>query len=309
MSANISPPWLQHFIDSPILSDVVHVECLRRWSLSEVLRLTLKDGRTFIAKKARPLNRPSELEIYQQLLIPLSIDVPIIYSSHYIESESLMLMEDLKGANLEQQPKTSYYLEAVRQLARIRESATKGIKAGKICLSVYQRHYVSQQHFIDDLNYLLENMDTKRVDDLQTLREVARLLPLHLDRLYREYPITLTHNDYHSKNLIISSNSLVAIDWANAYLSPHLGDLYCILQEAIEHNISPVNLIETYRFETSPENGMNDEFFEWHLNMGGLCWSIHSLRWILEFGIDVIPSSESWVPNIISDIRVLVPLL
>jgi len=308
LMTNINPPWLGYFGDffksarPAALPTVVHIESLRRWSLSEVVRVRLADGRTFIAKKGTPLHRPSELEIYQQLLIPARIEGPKIFAGHHIDFQSLMLMEDLKGATVEQHPRPAYYLEAARQLAHLRILAAKAIEADQISRPAYQRHYIVPAHFTGDLAYLLEVMDLKQADDHQRMKRVAHHLPEYLEHLYKEAPTTLNHNDYHGKNLIVSGNRLVPVDWANAALSPHLGDLYCLIQEAKDHGLSQIELIAAYRSQAHLEERLNEDRFAWHLNMGRLCWTIRSLRWIVEFGPIYIPGSENWAPDMVADI-------
>src|SRR5699024_7456330 len=118
--------------------------------------------------------------------------------------------------------------------------------------------------------------------------------------LYKHFPITLTHDDYHPKNLIYHNGEVVIIDWAYAYLSPHLGDLYCLIQSAKDYNIPSRDLIEAYCEGLDKRLVMD---IEWQIKIGGMCWAIYALRNLIDFGIDAIPDAKEWLPGLVSDMR------
>ena len=119
--------------------------------------------------------------------------------------------------------------------------------------------------------------------------------------LYQELPFTLNHNDYHAKNLLNVGGRIVPIDWANARISPHVGDLYCLIDEAKNQHIPRAAVIGAYT-SALQDMGVQEEVTDWLLDVSGLCWSIHCLQWILEFGLDAIPISKDWVPDFLTDI-------
>ncbi|MBE1442588.1 hypothetical protein [Paenibacillus sp. OAS669] len=45
------------------------------------------------------------------------------------------------------------------------------------------------------------------------------------------------------------------------------------------------------------------EHMNWQLRVGGLCWLIKTLRWLVYGGTDVIPGSEAWIPGLVKDVE------
>lgn len=302
MTTDSFPNWLELIADSLKPAKVVGIDPLREWSLSQVFRLTLDDeGRTLIAKRGIPTKGPTELEIYRECLIPLAIDAPTVFASYASDSEYILLMEDLRGTDLEQQPSKSAFLNAARKLADIRASADR---IGKIRDSDLQRHLLTKDQLLLDFDYVTEHAGSEHRDALGGLNSFSR----HLDRLYQELPPTLNHNDYHAKNLLNVSGRIVPVDWANARISPHLGDLYCLINEGKDQHISREALIGAYRSGLK-DRGLQEEVTDWHLDIGGLCWSVHCLQWILEFGLNAIPISKTWVPDFLTEICAIVSRL
>jgi len=283
--------------DSIKPAEIVGIDSLREWSLSQVLRLILDDGRTLIAKRGIPTKCPTELEIYQECLIPLGIDAPTLFESHTADFEYVLLLEDLKGIDLEKQPSRTSFLDAACKLAEIR-SASERIE--KIGASIFHKHLLTKDQLLRELDYVLEHAGSEHREMVNALRGEIRSFAEHLDRLYRDYPLTLNHNDYHGKNLLNVDGHIVPIDWANARISPHIGDLYCLIEEAKDQHIPKAAVVDAYKAALR-NLGAQEEVTGWHLDVGGLCWSIHCLQWILEFGLEAIPVSRDWVPNFLTD--------
>jgi len=42
---------------------------------------------------------------------------------------------------------------------------------------------------------------------------------------------------------------------------------------------------------------------DWQLRIGGLCWVIKTLRWLVYGGTDIIPGSDSWIPDLLKDVE------
>ena len=306
MSADSFPDWLELIADSLKPAKVIGVDPLRQWSLSQVFRLTLDDeGRTLIAKRGIPTKGPTELDIYQECLIPLGIDAPTVFASYASDSEYILLIEDLRGTDLEQQSSKSTFLAAARKLADIRASADR---IGKIRDSDLQRHLLTKDQLLLDFDYVTEHAGSEHREMVHALGEHINSFSGHLARLYQELPLTLNHNDYHAKNLLNVSGRIVPVDWANARISPHLGDLYCLINEGKDQHISQETLIGAYRSELKGQ-GLQEEVTDWHLDMGGLCWNVHCLQWILEFGLDAIPISKTWVPDFLTEICAIISRL
>ncbi|MNZ36639.1 hypothetical protein D3C78_540670 [compost metagenome] len=111
-------------------------------------------------------------------------------------------------------------------------------------------------------------------------------------------PISIVHHDYHAKNLLIKDNGIMPIDWSLAYLSPHLGDLYCLITEASAwSNLSREEMISAYLDVADLQ--LDD--LNWQLRIGGLCWLIKTLHWLVYGGTDIIPGSNAWIPDLLND--------
>lgn len=290
--------WLDVFSESLRPTKIVSVASLRSWSLSQVFRLTLDDGHTLIAKRGVPTKGPTELEIYQECLVPLGIDAPIIFESHTNDAEFFFFMEDFGGIDLEQQPYRSHFLGAARKLAEIRSSSTK---IREISDSVLQKHLLTKNQLLCDLEYVLEHAGTEHRRVGEILRKNVGSFSIQLDRLYQEVPVTLNHNDYHGKNLLNIDGRIAPIDWANACISPHLGDLYCLIEEAKDQHIPKAIVVEAYA-SALEALGAQEKTTDWYIDMGGLCWNIHCLQWIFQFGLNAIPVSKNWVPDFLVEI-------
>ncbi|MFB5660378.1 hypothetical protein ACE4RR_00960 [Alteribacillus sp. HJP-4] len=83
-------------------------------------------------------------------------------------------------------------------------------------------------------------------------------------------------------------------------ITPHLGDLYCLINSAKENNITSTDLIHAY-CEEIDDTWSND--IEWQINIGGICWTIHLLRQLLDYGVKAITAAREWIPDLISDIQ------
>lgn len=93
------------------------------------------------------------------------------------------------------------------------------------------------------------------------------------------------------------------IDWSLAYLSPHLGDLYCLIREAQAlAGLSREEVNAAYQDVSNIDIGQ----LNWQISVGGLCWLIKTLRWLVYGGTEIIPGSEAWIPDLMSDVEKLV---
>ncbi|MCF6409112.1 aminoglycoside phosphotransferase family protein [Pseudalkalibacillus salsuginis] len=296
-----APQFWRDYIDFlPILNKAVKWEPLRQWSLSEVWRIVMPDGNTMIAKIGKEINS-GEVSVYKKLLIPFELNVPAIYNVYEDNKIGALIMEDLKGQTIEESPQFKYFVKAAQTLSSIRTKARVALTEGKLTNKDYLSYLVSKKDVLNDLTYI--NQQTYIEIAQHVLKKALEELPKHLNRLYKEFPKTLTHNDYHPKNLLIHDEGLAVIDWSSAYISPHLGDLYCLITSAKDYNISPTDLITAF-CENIDENWAHD--IEWQINIGGICWTIHVVRWLLDYGLKAIPIASEWIPDLVLDIGNLV---
>jgi thiamine kinase-like enzyme len=207
-----------------------------------------------------------------------------------------MIMEDAGEKNLEQQPHPAHFLEASRELARLRVNATANLER-MLSKKVIETYSVSMENFLRLLDDLLES---KKLAETEVLLKLKQVLPRHLERLYQMVPTSIVHHDYHAKNLLIQDNGIMPIDWSIAYLSPHLGDLYCLVTEAhVWSSLSSEEMISAYLDVAD----LHIDDLNWQLRIGGLCWLIKTLRWLFYGGTDIISGSEAWIPDLLKDVE------
>lgn len=284
----------------PLLAEVTEWSLLRRWSLSEVYRITLRTGETHILKWGGK-EMAQEAANYRRLVEPLRIPAPRIFEYYESEHSAVMIMEDAGPYNLEQQPSPELFLEAARQLARIRDTAAKNIDKN-ISGSLIHRYTETADDFLALATDLLRS---PRLTGHPALSKLLDILPQQLERLYRTHPLTLVHHDYHAKNLLIQGTQIIPIDWSFSYLSPHLGDLHCLIDEAREYsNVHREEILSAFHGEM--EQNCSMEQLEWQVSIGGICWLVKTLKWLVYGGTDTIPGSEEWVPDLMDELEILV---
>ena len=279
----------------PLLNEVAEWSLLRKWALSEVYRVKLTTGESRIIKWGGS-EMAGEAGIYRNLVHPLQIKAPQIFEFVQLKDSGVMIMEDVGEKNLEQQPHPAHFLEASRELARLRVSATANLER-MLSKKVIDTYSVSMEHFLELLDDLLKS---KKLAEAEVLLKLKKVLPRHLERLYQSVPTSIVHHDYHAKNLLIQDNGIMPIDWSIAYLSPHLGDLYCLITEAQAwSNLSREEMISAYLDVTD----LQIDHLNWQVQIGGLCWLIKTLRWLVYGGTDIIPGSETWIPDLLKDVK------
>ncbi|PYZ96508.1 hypothetical protein CR205_12380 [Alteribacter lacisalsi] len=271
-------------------------DLLRKWTYSEVWRVTFEDGKTAIAKIGT--GHPArEGAVYLDLVSPLDIPQPRIYHSVKHGGSGVIMMEDLKGETLEQVPSENGYLQAARQLAEIRKEAAKrlGTLLNESSYTVTPEDTLQTLSSISRHPFLNEQQK-------EVLSEGLKVIPVHLEKLYRDYPVTLCHSDYYPKNLIIQGKDVIPVDWASAYLSPDLGDLYCLLLCAEGANVDREAVLKAF---TSRLEGSLFVDLDWQITLGGVLWTTRMLDWTLRYGIDAMPIAKEWVPEMVSDLAEL----
>lgn len=283
-------PYISHF---PMLQDAVHWEPLRQWSLSDVWRVTLSSGKTVIAKLGNE-SMAGELKIYESVLQPLVLPRPRLYAAFQESGLNAFLMEDLGRTTVEMNPTETNFARAARTLSAMRKTALQHVHI--LSPSVYKEYFKSKEDVIQDFEFVMSRHSLYSDDELNLLKVCLEKLPNPLRDLYEKYPVTLTHNDYNGKNLMVVNGSIVPIDWSNAYLSPHLGDLYCLIREAQGSGVDKSIVIDAYRELCDVEN------LEWQVQLGGICWLIRGLCWVCEEGIHTVPATHTWISPMIAAI-------
>ncbi|WP_289356794.1 MULTISPECIES: phosphotransferase [unclassified Paenibacillus] len=284
----------------PLLAEVTEWALLREWALSEVYRITLRSGETRILKWGGK-EMAQEAANYRRLVNPLHIVAPRIFDFYESERSAVMIMEDAGKYNLEQQPCPELFLEAARQLARIRDTATMNIEKNMPISHIHQYTETA----VDFLTHAKDLLRSPRLADHSALSKLHDIFPQQLERLYHTQPLTLVHHDYHAKNLLIQGTQIMPIDWSISYLSPHLGDLHCLIDEAREYSHVPREEMLS-AFHSAMEQDCSMEQLKWQVNIGGLCWLVKTLKWLVYGGTDTIPGSDEWVPDLMDEVELLV---
>ena len=244
----------------------------------------MKTGGTMIAKRGHTLGG-DEYRIYRDILKPLQVPAPELHAGYEGEAEYVLLIEDLGSEQVDGDHQPEHFLEAARQLARIRQLSTTSIAQGALSKGVHDTHFLAERQLIDSLERLAQYFATTAGP---VFSNAADIIPCHLQKLYREQPVALIHNDFHAKNLISASGTIVPIDWAGAYLSPDLGDLYVLIEEASDIGLSADSVIKPYVEESRLLGGPSSDDLQWQIDIGGVCWIIGALRWIVDVGIEML---------------------
>ena len=256
----------------------------------------MKTGETMIAKWGHTLGG-DEYRIYQDILGPLEIPSPELHAGYQAESEHFMLIEDLGADPIDIDPQARHFREAAQQLAQIRRLSATKIAHGILPKRVYRAHYMRERRFIESLERLVLYFEAPR---LHVFTNATAIIPRHLQKLYREQPVALVHNDFHAKNLISARGTIVPIDWAGAYLGPDLGDLYVLIAEASDFGLSADSVIKPYVEEMGLVGGPSHDDLCWQVDIRGACWIIGALRWIVDVGVNTLPISRDWIPDLTS---------
>ncbi|MCA0988502.1 phosphotransferase [Guptibacillus algicola] len=293
---NTPNAWTEYIHLVPALKNAVVWKSLRQWSLSEVWRVTMPGGNTMIAKKGMGENS-REASVYEHLLRPLKVDSPIIYNAISEGSVGILLMEDVKGKSVEEHPEELYFIEAARKLAAMRsEVRSRLANKGSTIKDVF---YLKKDKLINDLFYIKKQHHVLEINQDVILQHALDILPKQLEELYKRFPVTITHNDFYPKNMVRVNKQVTIIDWANANLSPHLGDLYCLISSAEDYGVSAKKLTDAYRNEVEEELSVD---LEWQITMGGICWTIYMVRWLIDHGAEAIPESKEWIPGMVTEL-------
>ncbi|RSM72687.1 hypothetical protein DMB66_04690 [Actinoplanes sp. ATCC 53533] len=146
-------------------------------------------------------------------------------------------------------------------------------------------------------------MTALRPDLAGALDDPVRAMTGRLELLSGE-PETIVHGDFQAKNLLSTpGGGIVTVDWSDAYVHPHLGDLYLLLREGRKQG-----RVESVRIEALPElfaheAGTDPRVVTDQLVTGGLCWTMNALRWVVEIGVHAVPVSREWIDELVTDLR------
>jgi hypothetical protein len=53
------------------------------------------------------------------------------------------------------------------------------------------------------------------------------------------------------------------------------------------------------------EQNCSMDQLEWQVNVGGVCWLVKTLKWLVYGGTDTIPGSDAWIPDLMDELELL----
>jgi hypothetical protein len=293
------PGWLPD-LDGTIVGG----DLLRGWALSEVWRIRLEGAtrKSVIAKRGVG-ELAGEARRYHELVVPLGIPAPRLLAEG---GPGVIVLEDLGGDNLEDRPTAEGYEEAVRVLARMRAESALRLASDPALAAGLRR---STADLVAVAARADAAMTALRPDLAGALDDPVRAMTGRLEQLSSE-PETIVHGDFQAKNLLHAPGGrIVTIDWSDACVHPHLGDLYLLLREGRKQG-----RIESVRMEALPElfaheAGTDPQAVTDQLVTGGLCWTMNALRWVVETGVHAVPVSREWIDELVTDLRELASVI
>jgi hypothetical protein len=275
------PTWLESVAD-PILQateassvEALHGELLRKWGSSEVWRLS-HGLRSVIVKRGTD-GQYGEGAMYERFVIPLDLPAPELIHS----GDGVLVLADVGRVTLEQEPTAEGFLAGAELLATIRGRSVDG-----------------PSEFPPERVKEMADRIGRIGFDLSPLTEA-------LAGLHREAPTAVVHGDFVPKNLVTDGTRWTAIDWPGAYLAPHLSDLYTLIRDAVAlgHDREPI--VARYIDAT----GTDPDLVDRQLLVGGGCFYLVALRFIVEEGLRTIPESKNWIDDLLAELEAVVGAL
>ena len=276
------PVWIQSIAD-PVLAetrapdlDALTGELLREWASSEVWRLSY-GLRSVIAKRGSDA-QVSEATAYERFVVPFGLPAPELLHLERTEDAVLLVIADVGLVNLEQEPTAEGFLAAAELLASLRSKPVEG-----------PSEFTSAR--------LVDLVDRAKLSEQLSTAIVVKTVPA-LDALHAGAPLAVVHGDFVPKNLVTDGKIWTAVDWPSAYLAPHLSDLYTLLREAVAlgHQRDPI--LDRYL----DASGADPEVVRRQLSVGGICFSLLALSWIVEEGRRTVPESTDWIAPLIEEL-------
>ncbi len=89
-----------------------------------------------------------------------------------------------------------------------------------------------------------------------------------------------------------------AVDWPLAYLAPHLSDLYTLVRDAVAvgHQAEPI--VARY----IDASGADAELVRRQVAVGGVCFIVRALGWIVTEGHRLVPPSKDWIEPLVAEL-------
>ncbi len=277
------PEWLESVADAVLEAtqapavDELKGELLREWGSSEVWRLSY--GLRSVVVKRGSDAQAGEATTYERFVVPLGLPAPELIDHRNVDGAAVLVLADVGRVNLEQEPTAEGFLAAAELLASIRVKPVEGSSE------------FSSARLLD----LVDRIEP--IDD--ALREkLTRTTVPALDELHHEAPPAVVHGDFVPKNLVTDGTRWTVVDWPLAYLAPHLSDLYTLVRDAVAYGHQPEPIVARY----IDAAGADPELVQRQLSVGGTCFILIALGWIVEEGHRTVPSSREWVGPLLAEL-------
>jgi hypothetical protein len=256
-------------------AEAVHGELLRQWGSSEVRRLSY--GLRSVIVKHGTDTQSGEDAAYERFVVPLGLPAP----RKLYGADGVIVLEDVGRVTLEQEPTAEGFLAAAELLAEIRSRAVPGP-------SGFPPERVKE----------LAGRIGRISFDVAPLTEA-------LAGLHRAAPLSVVHGDFVPKNLVTDGTRWTAVDWPLAYVAPHLSDLYTLVRDAVAFGYERGPIVARY-----VEVARADPFLvDRQLLVGGACFCLLALTFVIEEGLRTIPESDSWIDPLLAELADLVEQL
>lgn len=279
------PAWLD-VVSDPVLEVTkapavaeLHGELLRQWGSSEVWRLSF--GLNSVIVKRGTDGQADEAAAYERFVVPLKLPAPALIHRYRSDGAGVLVLEDVGRVTLEQEPTADGFAASAVLLATIRKRPVGG-----------------PSEFPPERVKELADRIGRIGFDLGPLTEA-------LAGLHRVVPVGVVHGDFVPKNLVTDGTRWTAIDWPGAYTAPHLSDLYTLIRDAVAlgHDRSP---IVAHYLDAA---GGDPALVERQILVGGGCFYLVALSFIVEEGLRTIPESAGWIEGLLSELEDVVGAL
>ena len=274
------PVWLEH-ITAPVLEatgavalDNLFGELLREWGSSEVWRLSY-GPRSVIVKRGTD-NQVAEASAYERFVVPMGLPAPSLIHLERQDDAVLLVLADVGKVNLEQQPTIDGFLAGADLLASLRSKPVPG----------------PSEFGFERLEDLVGRLDAP-------LGHVVEVVGPALAALHEVAPLAVVHGDFVPKNLVTDGKQWNAVDWPAAYVAPHLSDLHTLVRDAVALGIEGEPIVARY----IDAAGTDPDLVRRQLLVGGVCFSMLALSWIVDEGLRTVPESKDWIDPLVVELN------
>jgi hypothetical protein len=276
------PGWLEDVTD-PVLRateapsvEALQGELLRQWGSSEVWRLSY-GGLSVIAKRGTD-GEAGEGLAYERFVVPLGLPAPSLIHQLRSADAGVLVLADVGRVNLEQQPSAEGFLAGAKLVATIR-SRSAGV-------GDFPPERVKE---------MADQVGSRLTFELGPLMDA-------LAGLQREAPAAVVHGDFVPKNLVSDGTGWTAVDWGAAHGAPHLSDLYTLIRDAVALGYDRAPIVAAY----IDASGADPDLVDRQLTVGGACFCLRALGFVVAEGLRTIPESKHWIDPLLAELEGLV---